>query len=114
MQHADTVPDLRTTRTLAALEAARQAGLLDDADADVLTESWRLATAVRNAVMLVRGRASDMVPIDVKELRGVAFMLDYPPGDSGRVLEDYRRVTRRARHVFERLFYGLQDDRDDA
>jgi glutamate-ammonia-ligase adenylyltransferase len=110
MQHADTVPALRTTRTLAALEAARDAELLADADAMVLTESWRMATAVRNAVMLVRGRPSDMVPIDVKELRGVAFMLGYPPGDSGRVLEDYRRVTRRARHVFERLFYGLTDD----
>ena len=110
MQHADSVPGLRTTRTIAALEAARAAGLLADGDARELMQSWRMATAVRNAVMLVRGRASDMVPIDVKELRGVAFMLGYPPGDSGRVLEDYRRVTRRARHVFERLFYGLSDD----
>ena len=110
MQHADHVPGLRTTRTLVALEEGRAAGLLADEDARVLVESWRMATAVRNAVMLVRGRASDMVPIDVKELRGVAFMLGYPPGDSGRVLEDYRRITRRARRVFERLFYGLEDD----
>jgi hypothetical protein len=34
-------------------------------------------------------------------------------GDSGRLLEDYMRVTRRARLVFERLFYGESDDQGD-
>ena len=106
MQHAADVPTLRTTRTLAALEAARAAGLLADDDAAALTESWRLATSIRNAVMLVRGRASDMVPVDVRDLSAVAFVLGYPPGSSGRLLEDYLRVTRRARLVFERLFYA--------
>ena len=67
--------------------------------------AWPRRSATR--VMLVRGRPSDMVPIDVRELRAVAFVLGYPVGDSGRLLEDYRRVTRRARQVFERLFYGL-------
>ncbi|MBK9740612.1 MAG: bifunctional [glutamine synthetase] adenylyltransferase/[glutamine synthetase]-adenylyl-L-tyrosine phosphorylase [Actinobacteria bacterium] len=113
MQHAREVPTLRTTRTLAALEAARQAGLIEDGDARELAESWQLATAIRNAVMLVRGHASDMVPVDVRELRAVAFVLGYPVGDSGRLLEDYLRVTRRARLVFERLFYGASDEQVD-
>ena len=65
---------------------------------------------MRNAIMLVRGRASDMVPVDVQELRAVAFVLGYPVADAGRLLEDYLRVTRRARHVFERLFYGIDED----
>ena len=110
LEHADEVPALRTTRTLDALEAARAAGLVDDADAAELAASWRMATAIRNGVMLVRGRASDMVPIDVRELRSVAYMLGYPVDQSGRMLEDYRRITRRARHVVERLFYGVTDD----
>lgn len=109
MRYAADVPSLCTTRTPAALEAARVAGLIALPDALELEESWRLATAIRNSVMLVRGRASDMVPTDVRELRAVSFVLGYPPGDSGRLLEDYRRVTRRARHVFERLFYGIVD-----
>ena len=110
MQHAAAVPSLRTTRTLAGLEAARAAGLIADDDAAALAESWRLATSMRNAIMLVRGRASDMVPVDVQELRAVAFVLGYPVADAGRLLEDYLRVTRRARHVFERLFYGIDED----
>ncbi len=110
MQHADRVPGLRTTRTLDALEAARSADLISDGDAAELAASWRLATAIRNAIMLVRGRASDMVPVDVRELRAIAFVLGYPVDDSGRMLEDYRRITRRARQVFERLFYGAADE----
>ncbi|MDO8306995.1 MAG: bifunctional [glutamine synthetase] adenylyltransferase/[glutamine synthetase]-adenylyl-L-tyrosine phosphorylase, partial [Actinomycetota bacterium] len=106
MQYARTVPALRTTRTLEALDAARQAGLLAADDEAALREAWRLATAMRNAIMLVRGRASDMVPVDVRDLRAVAFVLGYPVTDSGRLVEDYLRVTRRARVVFERLFYG--------
>lgn len=110
MRHGAEMPDLRTTRTLAALEAAHRAGLLTDPDADHLATSWRLATAMRNAIMLVRGRASDMIPTDVKDLGAVAFVLGYPADDSGRLLEDYRRTTRLARKVFERLFYGIEED----
>ena len=112
LEHGHQVEGLRTTRTLDALEAARAGGLVVDHDALVLAAAWRMATAVRNAVMLVRGRPSDMVPVDVRELRAVAFVLGYPVDQSGRMLDDYRRVTRRARQVFERLFYGEVDDVD--
>jgi len=106
MQHAAEVPGLRTAQTIAALHAARDAGLLAESDSRELIASWRSATAMRNAIMLVRGHASDMVPVDVRELRAVAFVLGYPPAEAGRLLEDYLRITRRARAVFERIFYG--------
>jgi glutamate-ammonia-ligase adenylyltransferase len=110
MRHSADVPSLRTTSTLAALEAARAAGLIADGDADELAAAWRTATAIRNTVMLVRGRPSDMVPVDVRERRAVAFVLGYGLDETGRMLDDYRRTTRRARLVFERLFYGLDAD----
>jgi [glutamine synthetase] adenylyltransferase / [glutamine synthetase]-adenylyl-L-tyrosine phosphorylase len=105
LRHAARVPSLRTTRTLPALAAAAAAGLLDPADAEVLAEAWRGATRLRNAVMLVRGRAGDMLPTDVRELAGVARAVGYPPGSTGAVVEDYRRTTRRARAVVEKIFY---------
>ena len=111
MRHAARRPGAADdASTLEALEAARAGRPDRDGDAAELAAAWRMATAIRNAVMLVRGRPSDMVPIDVRELRAVAFVLGYPVGESGRMLEDYRRITRRARLVFERLFYGLEDD----
>ena len=106
LQHAHRVPEMRTTRTMAALEAARRTGLLEGPDADILSDAWRMATRIRNVVMLVRGRATDMVPTEAHELSAVGRVLGYNPGESGELLEDYRRTTRRARAVSERLFYG--------
>jgi glutamate-ammonia-ligase adenylyltransferase len=60
---------------------------------------------VRNAVMLVRGRPGDTFPTGARELGAVARYLGYAPGHVGDMLDDYRRRTRRARAVVERLFY---------
>jgi glutamate-ammonia-ligase adenylyltransferase len=106
LTHAHDVPGLRTTQTLAALTAAEQAGLVGAGDAAALAASWRLATRIRNAVVLLRGRASDVLPAKQAELAAVARILGYPPDASQDLVEDYRRTARRARAVMERLFYG--------
>ena len=106
MRHGAKVPALRTTRTLDALSGAQSAGLVTAADAAVLSDAWRLATRVRNAVILVRGRASDTLPSDTRELAAVARVVGYAPGQTGALVEDYRRATRRARAVVERVFYA--------
>ncbi|MET7903596.1 bifunctional [glutamine synthetase] adenylyltransferase/[glutamine synthetase]-adenylyl-L-tyrosine phosphorylase [Streptomyces sp. NPDC005355] len=105
MRHGWAEPGLRTTRTRQALAAAHSAGLIDTDDAQTLDEAWVLATRVRNGVMLVRGRPGDTFPSDVRELAAVARYLGYGPGHVGEMLDDYRRTTRRARAVMERLFY---------
>jgi [glutamine synthetase] adenylyltransferase / [glutamine synthetase]-adenylyl-L-tyrosine phosphorylase len=56
--------------------------------------------------MLVRGRAGDTFPSDGRELGAVGRYLGYGPGHVGDMLDDYRRITRRARAVVEELFYG--------
>jgi glutamate-ammonia-ligase adenylyltransferase len=106
LTHAGRHPQLRSTATVPALEAARDLGLLDAADADVLVEAWRLATRVRNAVMLALGRPSDVVPGDPRSLACTARAMGYPAGASQQLLEDYRRATRRARAVYERVFFA--------
>jgi glutamate-ammonia-ligase adenylyltransferase len=105
LRHAHELPALRTTRTRRALAAAADAGLLDPADAAVLDEAWVLASRVRNAVMLVRGRPQDTFPTEARESAAVARYLGYEPGGVGRMLDDYRRTTRRARGLVEELFY---------
>ncbi|MFE3635423.1 bifunctional [glutamine synthetase] adenylyltransferase/[glutamine synthetase]-adenylyl-L-tyrosine phosphorylase [Streptomyces sp. NPDC059168] len=99
-------PGLRTTRTRAALAAAREAGLLSAEDTAVLDEAWVLATRVRNAVMLVRGRAGDTFPTEPRELSAVGRYLGYGSGHAGDMLDAYRRTARRARTVVEHQFYG--------
>ncbi|MFD3312337.1 bifunctional [glutamine synthetase] adenylyltransferase/[glutamine synthetase]-adenylyl-L-tyrosine phosphorylase [Streptomyces sp. NPDC058694] len=109
LRHGWEEPGLRTTRTREALAAACAAELISGEDASTLDEAWVLATRVRNAVMLVRGRAGDTFPSDGRELAAVGRYLGYGPGHVGDMLDDYRRTTRRARAVVEELFYGAGD-----
>ncbi|WP_329199266.1 bifunctional [glutamine synthetase] adenylyltransferase/[glutamine synthetase]-adenylyl-L-tyrosine phosphorylase [Streptomyces sp. NBC_01435] len=106
MQHGWAEPGLRTTRTREALAAACAAELISGEDAQTLDEAWVLATRVRNAVMLVRGRPGDTFPSGPRELTAVGRYLGYEPGHVGDMLDDYRRITRRARAVMEERFYG--------
>ncbi|MEU0832551.1 bifunctional [glutamine synthetase] adenylyltransferase/[glutamine synthetase]-adenylyl-L-tyrosine phosphorylase [Streptomyces sp. NPDC005969] len=106
MQHGWVEPGLRTTRTREALAAACAAELISGEDAQTLDEAWVLATRVRNAVMLVRGRPADTFPSGPRELTAVGRYLGYEPGHVGDMLDDYRRITRRARAVVEEQFYG--------
>jgi glutamate-ammonia-ligase adenylyltransferase len=106
LRHAHAVPAMRTTQTLAGLAAAVDAELAGEEDAAALAGAWRLAARIRDAVVLVRGRASDVLPAKTSELAAVALVLGYPPGAAQDLVQDYRRAARRARAVMERLFYG--------
>jgi len=61
---------------------------------------------VRNALVLVRGRPAVALASSGPELAGVSRALGYPAGAQGEFLDDYRRSTRRARAVVERVFYA--------
>jgi glutamate-ammonia-ligase adenylyltransferase len=106
LRHGWAEPGLRTTRTREALAAACAERLISGEDAAILDEAWVLATRVRNAVMLVRGRAGNTFPTDGRELAAVGRYLGYGSGHVGDMLDAYRRTTRRARAVVEELFYG--------
>jgi [glutamine synthetase] adenylyltransferase / [glutamine synthetase]-adenylyl-L-tyrosine phosphorylase len=112
LRHAHAVPALRTTGTLPALQAASGAGLISAPDLAALTSAWTLATRIRDGVMLMRGRGSDAVPTATAELAVVAQLLGYPPDGSQQLAEDWRRISRQARNVMERLFYGWSEAHD--
>jgi len=107
LQHAAQIPGLRTPHTLQAIAAAMEAGLLSEADAAALRNGWLVASRTRNAIMLVRGKPDDQIPRQGRELAAVARALGYPAGgDPGEFVDDYRRATRRARKVVDRVFDG--------
>jgi glutamate-ammonia-ligase adenylyltransferase len=109
LQHAGEMPTLRTTGTVAALDAAASAGLLDEDDAAQLRDAWILASRLRSAVVLWSGRTTgpqaDVLPHDARSLTGVAGLLR-DVGTGGELEELYLRTARRARAVVERVFYG--------
>lgn len=106
LRHAHEHPTLRTTSTVDGLVAAVDAGLVDEVDAAALRESWLLATQVRNAATLVRGKSTDQPPSSGRELAAVASIITQDvEADPGEFVDSYRRTLRRARGVVERLFY---------
>jgi glutamate-ammonia-ligase adenylyltransferase len=106
LQHAHRVAGMRTTSTLDALRAAQEDGLIPSTAADRLAEAWRLASRLRSANTLLSGQTSDVLPVDRGKLDGIGRLLEYPPRSATQVEEDYLGTTRRARRVFEKLFYG--------
>ena len=106
LEHAHRVAGMRTTSTLGALDAAQQAGLIPGVSTSRLTQAWRLASRLRSANTLLSGQTSDILPVDRQRLDGIGRLLGYPPRSATQVEEDYLGTTRRARRVFEKLFYG--------
>lgn len=105
LQHAHKVEGLRTTSTLDALDAAVQANLVVAEDAEVLRDAWLLATKIRGGNVLRGVRQSDLLPTLRDALEAVARWSGYTPGSARQLEEDYLRVTRNARKVYERLFF---------
>jgi glutamate-ammonia-ligase adenylyltransferase len=114
LQHGHRVEGLRTTSTLRALAAAEADGLVPPADAAKLRDAWIFASRARSAMTLWTAKTADVLPKDRQQLEGVARLLEYPPGSATQLEEDYLRITRLSRAVFERLFYGAKSGPNTA
>jgi glutamate-ammonia-ligase adenylyltransferase len=95
---------LRVTGTLEALPRLATAGLLSDDEAADLATAYRFCTMARNRLFLQTGRAIDSLPSDPTQEGRLADSLGY--SRRGDLRDDYRRLTRRARRVFEDHFYS--------
>jgi glutamate-ammonia-ligase adenylyltransferase len=106
MRHGHAHPALRTPNTLKAMETLERVGLIGGRDAAWLREAYLLLNRVRNHMFLLRGLATDALPERDEDLEKLARSLGYGRLSRARFLEHYRKVTRRARRVTDRLFYG--------
>ncbi|PRI12162.1 bifunctional [glutamine synthetase] adenylyltransferase/[glutamine synthetase]-adenylyl-L-tyrosine phosphorylase [Leucobacter massiliensis] len=102
--------ELRTVSTEEALRAAARLELLTAEESAQLGDSWCFASEVRSALKLWSGRGSDVLPAAWSELEGIAGVLGLPGGHTSELEERWFSVSRRARAVFEREFFGYSDD----
>ena len=110
LQHAARVPELRTTSTLEALDAARSAGLLTESEEAALRGAWLLASRVRAATVLGTGRDHgeriEVLPNGLREIRLVGRLVGLAAGRERQLEDLYRRHARHARRVVERVVFG--------
>ena len=104
LRHAHRVPALHNTSTLQSLDAIGAAELVAEGDVDLLRQAWLTATRARNALVLVRGKPTDQLPGPGRQLNAVAVAAGWANGDGGEFLDNYLRVTRRAKTVVRKIF----------
>jgi glutamate-ammonia-ligase adenylyltransferase len=96
-------PEVRVQGTLAALDALAGAGLVAAGEAAWLADAYRLCLRTRNLAYLVAGRPVESLPTDPLALDRLARAMGEPGRQ--RLLEVYRRATRRARRVVMARFW---------
>jgi [glutamine synthetase] adenylyltransferase / [glutamine synthetase]-adenylyl-L-tyrosine phosphorylase len=105
LRYASDIETLHNTSTLESLDAITEAALISTEDAELLREAWLTATRARNALVLVRGKPTDQLPGPGRLLNTVAVAAGWEKnGDGGEFLDNYLRVTRRAKAVVHKVF----------
>lgn len=108
LQHGARTPEIRDPSTTGALGRLATAGILGADDAQYLLEAYAFCERARNACYLVTGKPGDALPAGADGLR-VGRLLGYSHRPEAQVRDDFRRVTRRARRVIDRVFYERGD-----
>jgi glutamate-ammonia-ligase adenylyltransferase len=104
LRHAHKVPALHNTSTLKTLDTIGAAELVAEGDVELLRQAWLTATRARNALVLVRGKPTDQLPGPGRQLNAVALAAGWDSDDGGEFLDNYLRVTRRAKAVVRKVF----------
>ena len=85
--------------------------LIEDGTARALGEAFVFLSDVKNALEIDRRIHAEAIPADPHEQTVLARRLGYEEYPRQTFLEDYRRVTRRARRAMERVFFeGLDEE----
>ncbi|MFI8777233.1 bifunctional [glutamine synthetase] adenylyltransferase/[glutamine synthetase]-adenylyl-L-tyrosine phosphorylase [Brachybacterium paraconglomeratum] len=106
LEHGHEVEGLRTTSTLAQLEAAVAAELLEGREAEELRAAWTLAWQLRRGLFLWKGREGEVLPSDRNDLRALALLIDGEDATASELEDRYLKVTRRSRTLAEQIIFG--------
>jgi glutamate-ammonia-ligase adenylyltransferase len=104
MRHGGRNPDVRRRGTLDAIEALAQARLLEDSTARSLGEAFVFLSDVKDALEVDRRVSAELLPAGPEEQRALARRLGYEEYARQAFLDDYLRITQRARTAMERVF----------
>jgi glutamate-ammonia-ligase adenylyltransferase len=105
MRHGFEHPEARRSHTLEALEALAATRLVEDSVARSLADAYVFLTEVKAALEIERRIPVGALPPGPEAQGGVARRLGYEEHARHRFLQDYRRITHRARLAMERVFY---------
>ncbi len=98
-------PEIRTHRTLDAIERLARLRLIEDGAALALSEAFVFLSDVKDALEVDRRVHAEAIPAAPQDQLALARRLGFEEYPRQTLLEEYRRITRRARRAMERVFY---------
>jgi len=104
MRHGGAHPEIRSRRTLEAIDRLAAAKLFSGSVARDLGEAFVFCTDVKNALEMDRRLHAEAVPPNPADQTALARRLGYEEYPRQSFIDDYLRVTRRARRAMERVF----------
>lgn len=104
LRHGGAEPEVRTPRTLEAIERLAERRLVEQSVARDLGEAFAFLADVKNALEVDRRVHAEAVPPSPAAQTAVARRLGYEEYPRQSFLDDYLRITRRCRRAMERIF----------
>lgn len=106
LRYGNVYKNIQTSFTLKALSEISESGLVAEEDRKVLQTAWQTASSIRSGIVLATGKKNDSLPNDQRVLDSIRRLTNLPEVESGAELEQfYLAASRKARAVFERLFF---------
>ena len=106
MRHGGEHPEVRTRRTLEAIERLAEARLIESSAARDLGDAFVFLSDVKNALEVDRRLHAEAVPASPEEQTTLARRLGYEEYPRQTFIDDYLRITLRCRRAMERVFFG--------
>jgi glutamate-ammonia-ligase adenylyltransferase len=107
-------PELRGPSTLPALAELARYHFISTKERDVLTEAYCFLRQVEHKVQIVQEAHAHSIPEGTDEEQALARRLGYrrhgKRTEREQFWRDYRRHTKNVRGMFDRLFYGAQNE----
>jgi len=104
MRHGGAHPQVRTRRTLEAIDRLAEARLIEGGVARDLGEAFVFLCDVKNALEVDRRLHAEAIPASPHDQTVLARLLGYEEYPRQSFLDNYLRVTRRCRRAMERVF----------
>ncbi len=104
MRHGGAHPEVRTRKTLEAIDRLAEARLLEGSVAHDLGAAFVFCSDVKNALEVDRRLHAEAIPPDPDAQTALARRLGYEEYPRQAFLDDYLRITRRCRRAMERVF----------
>jgi glutamate-ammonia-ligase adenylyltransferase len=104
LRHGGDAPEVRTPRTLEAIERLAERRLIEQSVARDLGNAFVFLTDVKDALEVDRRVHAEAIPAGVEEQTALARRLGREEYPRQTFLDEYLRITRRCRRAMERVF----------